>query len=216
MGRVAPTRDATILAAPENSLCQWQSALGDRDHAVARTMQKRERDDSGSTERTRNAAPIGCSAEASRVEEIGWNERNNRNSTMRAPTWAWPTSDAAAIAALEDAPAACSNPGKCAAIAPCTNQVAAKKKARIGIAARDGGAAAVSVVACGSAAGTPWRGIASQLTGAASSMCKPAQTRQVARQPNSCRNNALSGQLIVLAKRAMRVIPVIELRASRP
>ena len=128
MGRVAPTRDATILAAPENSLCQWQSALGDRDHAVARTMQKRERDDSGSTERTRNAAPIGCSAEASRVEEIGWNERNNRNSTMRAPTWAWPTSDAAAIAALEDAPAACSNPGKCAAIAPCTNQERRKRK----------------------------------------------------------------------------------------
>src|SRR5882757_8153080 len=96
----------------------------------------------GAPNATRKAAPIGCSAEASRAEEIGWNERNNRNSTIRAPTWAGPTSDAAAIAALEDAPAACSNPGKCAAIAPCTNQVAAKKKARIGIAARGGGAAA--------------------------------------------------------------------------
>ena len=95
-------------------------------------------------------------------------------------------------------------------------QVAAKKKARIGIAARGGGAAAVSVVARGSAGGTPWRGIASQLTGAASSMFKPAQIRQAGRQPNSCRNNALSGQPIVLAKPAIRVIPVIELRASRP
>src|SRR6478672_7235399 len=141
-------------------------------------------------------------AMSNRAEEIGWNERNNPNSTIRAPTWAGPTSDAAAIAALEDAPAACSNPGKCAAIAPCTNQVAAKKKARIGIAVRGGGAAVVSVVARGSAAGTPWRGIASQLTGAASSIFKPAQVRQAARQPNSCRNNALSGQPIVLAKPA--------------
>src|SRR3984893_6067777 len=146
----------------------------------------------GAPNATRNAAPIGCSAEARRAEEIGWNERNNPNSTMRWPTWAGPTSDAAAIAAVEDAPAACSKPGKCAAIAPCTNQVAAKKKARIGIAARGGEAAVVSVVARGSAAGTPWRGIASQLTGAASSMFKPAQIRQAERQPNRSWNTAVN------------------------
>src|SRR3984893_17107150 len=170
----------------------------------------------GAPNPTRNAAPIGCSAEASRAEEIGWNERNNPNSTMRAATWAGPTSDAAAIAAVADAPAACSNPGKCAAIAPCTNQVAAKKNARIGIAARGGSAGGNSIAACGSAAGMPWRGIASQLTGAASSMFKPAQVRQAARQPNMSKNSALGGQPIVLAKPAIRVIPVIELRASRP
>src|SRR5580704_17998010 len=90
-----------------------------------------------------------------------------------------------------------------------------EKKARIGIAARGGGAAAVSVVACGSAAGTPWRGIASQLTGAASSMFKTAQTRQAARQPNRSRNVAVNGHPIVLAKPAIKVLPVIELRASR-
>src|ERR1700732_3919618 len=70
---------------------------------------------------------------------------------MRAPTWAGPTSDAAAIAAAEDAPVACSSPGKCAAIAPCTNQVGGRKKAKMGIAARGGAAATVSVVARGSA-----------------------------------------------------------------
>src|ERR1700736_447240 len=163
-----------------------------------------------------NAAWLGCIAEANRAEEIGWNERNNPNSTMRAATWAGPTSDAAAIAAVADAPAACSNPGKCAAIAPCTNQVATKKNAMIGIAARGGSAGGNSIAACGSAAGMPWRGIASQFTGAASSMFKPPQIRQAARQPNSWRNSALRGQPIVLAKPAIRVIPVIELRASRP
>src|ERR1700731_3974155 len=61
---------------------------------------------------TRNAAPIGCSAEASRAEDMGWNELNNPNSTMWALTWAGPTSDAGAIAAVANAPADCSNPGK--------------------------------------------------------------------------------------------------------
>src|ERR1700731_761078 len=109
----------------------------------------------GAPNATRNATPIGCIAEANRAEEIGWNERNNPNSTMRAPTWAGPTSDGAAIAAVADAPAACSNPGKCAAIAPCTNQVAEKKNTRIGIAAQ-GGPAVCNSIACGSAAGPPW------------------------------------------------------------
>src|SRR3984893_12547516 len=170
----------------------------------------------GAPNATRNATPIGCIAEANRAEEIGWNERNNPNSTMRAPTWAGPTRDAAAIAAVADAPAACSNPGKYAAIAPCTNQVAAKKNARIGIAACGGSAGGNSIAACGSAAGMPWRGIASQLTGGARSRVKPAQVRQAARQPNMSKNTAVNGQLIVLAKPAIRVIPVIERRASRP
>ena len=65
-------------------------------------------------------------------------------------------------------------------------------------------------------AGVPWRGIVSQFTGAASSRFSPAQTRQAARQSNSWSSNALNGQPIVLAKPAIRVIPVIELRASQP
>jgi hypothetical protein len=47
-------------------------------------------------------------------------------------------------------------------------------------------------------------------------MFSPAQIRQAERQPNSSRNNALAGQPIVLAKPAIRVIPVMALRASRP
>jgi len=82
----------------------------------------------GAPNRTRYAAPSGCSAETSRAKETGWNDRNTPNSTMRAPTWAGPTSAAAAIAEGADAPAACSKPGRCAAIAPCTNQVAEKKR----------------------------------------------------------------------------------------
>src|SRR5271170_5162673 len=104
----------------------------------------------GAPNTTRNAAPIGCSTAAIRAEVIGWNERDSPNSTSRAPTWAGPTKAAAAIAAVADAPAACSKPGRCAAIAPCTNQVAEKKKARIGIAARGALVGGNSAWACAS------------------------------------------------------------------
>ena len=106
----------------------------------------------GAPDTTRNAAPSGCSAEASRAKETGWNECKTPNSTMRAPTWAGPTNAAAVIAAGADAPAACSKAGRCAAIAPCTNQVAEKKKAKIGIAARGGTSSRNSLAPRGSAA----------------------------------------------------------------
>jgi hypothetical protein len=49
-------------------------------------------------------------------------------------------------------------------------------------------------------------GMDSQFDEAASRRFNPAQIRQAARQPNSCRNTALNGQPIVLAKPAIRVI----------
>jgi len=99
---------------------------------------------------------------------------------MRAPTWAGPTSDAAAIAAVEGAPAAWSNPGKCAAIAPCTNHVAEKKKPRISIAVRDGGdgaAVGAPLRAAGKATGVLCRGMVSQFTGAPTRRLSAAQRR---------------------------------------
>jgi hypothetical protein len=101
-------------------------------------------------------------------------------------------------------------------MAPCTNQVAAKKKARIGIAKRGGSSVDNPVMACGRSGGAPWRGIASQFIGQATRRLRVAQIRQAARQPDSWRNTALSGQPIVLAKPAIRVIPVMAPRASRP
>jgi hypothetical protein len=50
----------------------------------------------------------------------------------------------------------------------------------------------------------------SSLAPAASRRFNPAQIRPAARQPNSCRNTALTGQPIVLAKPAIRVIPVMD------
>jgi len=44
----------------------------------------------------------------------------------------------------------------------------------------------------------------------------PPQARQAAHQPQACRTKELNGQPIVLAKPAVKVIPVIALRASRP
>jgi hypothetical protein len=87
---------------------------------------------------------------------------------------------------------------------------------KIGIAAPGGSGCGNSGAARSCVAGVPWRGIVSQFSGAASSIFSPTQIRQVARQPNSSRSTALIGQPIVLAKPAIRVIPVIELRASRP
>jgi beta-phosphoglucomutase-like phosphatase (HAD superfamily) len=56
--------------------------------------------------------------------------RSAPNSTRRAATCAGPTRAAAAIAAVVLAPAISSRRGRCAAMAPVTNHVAAKTKAR--------------------------------------------------------------------------------------
>jgi hypothetical protein len=74
--------------------------------------------------------------------------------------------------------------------------VAAKKKARIGMAVRGGSASGNSVAARACAAEVPWRGMESQFAGAASRMFSAARIRHAARQPNSCRNTALIGQPI--------------------
>ncbi|MCY1554952.1 hypothetical protein D9M68_915660 [compost metagenome] len=54
------------------------------------------------------------------------------------------------------------------------------------------------------------------LSGSPSSRCRPAQHRQAPRQPSSCSSHAVSGQPTVLAKPAIRVMPVMLLRASWP
>jgi hypothetical protein len=65
--------------------------------------------------------------------------RSAPNSTSRAATCAGPTRAAAAIAAVALAPAISRRRGRCAAMAPVTNQVAANTKARVAIALRGAG-----------------------------------------------------------------------------
>src|SRR5260370_33281726 len=59
-------------------------------------------------------------------------------------------------------------------------------------------------------------GSTSQLSGIATSRFSAAQIRQASRQPKACSNHAEAGQPTVLAKPAIKVIPVIDARASRP
>src|SRR5580704_8860672 len=82
----------------------------------------------------RITAPIGCSRAATRAETSGCTIRSAPNSTSRAATCAGPTRAAAAIAVVVLAPAISRRRGRCAAIAPVTNQVAANTKARIAMA----------------------------------------------------------------------------------
>jgi hypothetical protein len=51
------------------------------------------------------------------------------NSTARAATWAGPTSAEAAIASPAATPSACNRPGRCAAMAEVTKEVAVPKTA---------------------------------------------------------------------------------------
>ena len=60
------------------------------------------------------------------------------------------------------------------------------------------------------------RGIRSRLSGSPISRLSAAQTRQAPRQPTLASSNADNGHPTVLAKPAIRVIPVIGPRAARP
>jgi hypothetical protein len=101
----------------------------------------------------------------------------------------------------------------CAAKAVVTNQVAPKTPARTIIAhgMPDVGTAGSSRCACGGAFGTRKR-----LSGRPMTMCNAAHAKQAPRQPKASIIAALSGQPMVLAKPANRVMPVIALRACRP
>src|SRR5467141_4678789 len=102
-------------------------------------MQDREGGDRAGPQQPQDYAPIGWSRAARRAETNGCTMRSAPNSTSRAATWAGPTRAAAAIAAVVLAPAISRRRGRCAAMAPVTNQVAANTKARIVIAPRGAG-----------------------------------------------------------------------------
>jgi len=140
--------------------------------------------------------------------------RNAPNSTRRAATCARPTRAAAAIAAVVLAPAISRRRGRCAAITPVTNQVAAKTNARIAIAARGAGDASPSISDARTGGGA--RVISSRFKGSPIRTCSAAQTRHAARQPNCASRKAESGHPTVLAKPAIKVMPVIGPRAARP
>ena len=137
--------------------------------------------------------------------------RNAPNSTRRAATCARPTRAAAAIAAVVLAPAISRRRGRCAAMAP---QVAAKTKARIAIAPRGAGDTSPSTSEARTGGGA--RGMSSRFKGSPITMCSAAQMRHAARQPNCASRKAESGHPTVLAKPAIKVMPVIDPRAARP
>ena len=160
------------------------------------------------------SAPIGWQIVASRADTSGWNRRKKLNSNTRAPTCAGPINAPAAIATAEVVPAASSSTGRCAAMAPATNQVVANTTASNGMAKRGGGgpsSSAIAALAGGGAGGTRNR-----FSGSPSTRCSPAQARQAPRQPTTSSSTAETGQPTVLAKPAIRVIPVIGPRAARP
>ena len=104
--------------------------------------------------------------------------RSAPNSTRRAATCAGPTRAAAAIAAVVLAPAISRRRGRCAAMAPVTNQVAANTKARIAIAPRGAGDASPSTSDARTGGGA--RGISSRFRGSPITMCSAAQIRHAA------------------------------------
>ena len=140
--------------------------------------------------------------------------RSAANSTRRAATCAGPTKAAVAIAAVVLAPAISRRRGRCAAMAPVTNQVAAKMKARIVMAPR--GAGDASSVTSEARTGGGARGISSRFSGSPITMCSAAQMTHAARQPKCASRKAESGHPTVLAKPAIKVMPVIGPRAARP
>ena len=99
-------------------------------------------------------------------------------------------------------------------MAPVTNQVAAHTKARIAIAPREAGEASPSIAEVRIGGGA--RGISSRFKGSPITMCSAAQMRHAARQPNCALRKAESGHPTVLAKPAIKVMPVIGPRAARP
>src|SRR5216684_795235 len=86
----------------------------------------------------------------------------------------------------------------------------------IGIAPRGGSAVSTSDARASSESSGGAGGMISQLSGSAANRLRAAQIRQASRQPNACSNQADAGQPTVLAKPAIKVIPVIEARASLP
>jgi len=91
--------------------------------------------------------------------------------------------------------------------------VAAKTKARIGMAPRGaGGASPSSFDRTGGGAG----GIRSRLSGKPIRTCNPAQIKQAVRHPYCASSSADNGQPTVLAKPAISVMPVIGPRAALP
>ncbi len=140
--------------------------------------------------------------------------RSRPNSTSRAATCAGPTSEAAATATAWVDPMACSNRGRCAAMAVETNQVAPNTLARTIIVHGTPDAVSCAWVAVGG--GGRIFGTSSRFIGRPISRCSAAHARQAPRQPKASMKIALVGQPTVLANPANSVMPVIAFRASRP
>src|SRR5947207_15749817 len=115
-------------------------------------------------------------------------------------------SAAAALAAIAVAPDVSNRRARFAAIAPVANPTAPKTKASTTIpfagAGTAGSGAALGPIAPGS-------GIKNRLIGRQTNRLSAAQPRQAPRQPKLSLSNAESGQPTVLAKPAIRVMPVI-------
>src|SRR5690606_39533076 len=123
------------------------------------------------------------------------------------------------------APPAISSRGRCAAIAVATNQVIANTSASRTVARAPAlspaGASApgraseadapvfASAVAASAVAGAGRRALGNEaLSGRPTNRCRPAQAKQAPRQPNSASSRVVSGQPTVLAKPAIKVMPV--------
>ena len=178
---------------------------------------------------SRPIAATGCASAARRAASNGCARRRNPNSASRAATCAGPISAPAATAAASPTPAASSNRGRCAAIdvllnQPIANTVASSRRGNRALCAypapdvpvADGPDSVVrGAPSCSSASRGCARGRLA-FNGNATSKCSAAQPRHASRQPNSACIQADSGQPTVLAKPAINVIPVIELRAAWP
>ena len=99
-------------------------------------------------------------------------------------------------------------------MAPVTNQVVANAKARIAMVARGAGDDPPSTSDARTGGGA--RGTRSRFKGSPITMCSAAQMRDAARHPNCASRKAESGHPTVLAKPAIKVMPVIGPRAARP
>ena len=102
-----------------------QRAARDRQHPIAGAMQQHEGDRrSGADQGQQTGAERMQPGRKARAEIIGEARRNKLNSPTRAATRAGPTNAPATAAAAGITPRASSSPGKCAASAIETNQVA--------------------------------------------------------------------------------------------
>src|ERR1700722_77793 len=129
------------------------------------------------------------------------------NSARRAATCAGPTSDAAATACNGVTPERSKSVGSCDAIAPVTNQAAAKTKARSSISLR-GCQPTTAPPSRDTCAGCDGTGSKNRLSGKPAIRLSAAQTSTVSRQPKSLLRKVEIGQLTVEAKPANNVMPV--------